>query len=143
MKGRQSKTLTFTQEDTAIGQASSHHGDQMKALGIGPEVIKRRMEGKWIERRSKPREEARTWWDEGKEEEKETEATREEEGVMGEEEKGGEGGGLPAFDVKSLRQKHSRAECCSTCAEDPRCQRQPGDGNDEGSEIKTCTEKTK
>lgn len=56
---RQSKTLTFTQEDTAIGQASSHHGDQMEALGIGPEVLKNRMEGKWIERRSNPREEGK------------------------------------------------------------------------------------
>lgn len=60
---------------------------------------------------------------------------------MGEKDKGGEGGGLPAFDVKSLRQKHSRAECCSTCAENPRCQRQPGD--DDGREIKTCMEEIK
>lgn len=44
------------------------------------------------------------------------------------------------FDVKSLRQKHSRAECCSTCAGDSRCQRQPGDGDDEGREIKTAVD---
>lgn len=42
------------------------------------------------------------------------------EGVTGDEHMerrwGGEGQGLSMFDVKSLRQKHSRAECCSTCA---------------------------
>lgn len=57
---------------------------------------------------------------------------------------GGEGKhGLSAFDVKSLRQKHSRAECCSTCAGSPRCQRQLGDGEDEGGEMKTGTQEIK
>lgn len=76
---RQSKTLTFTQQDTAIGQASSHHGDQMEALGIGPEVMEKRMEGKWIERRSKSRVEGkrRRGCGEMKEEDKETHAVRE------------------------------------------------------------------
>lgn len=61
---------------------------------------------------------------------------------MGEKGKGGVVGGvgLSAFDVKSLRQKHSRAECCSTCAGNPQCQRQPGDGEDEDGEIKTGME---
>lgn len=45
-------------------------------------------------------------------------------------------GGLSAFDVKSLRQKHSGAECCSTCTRNPWCQRQHGDGEDEGVEGK-------
>lgn len=55
----------------------------------------------------------------------------------------GGGRGLSAFDVKPLRQKHSGAECCSTCAGSPRCQRQPGDGEDEGGEIKTGMEEIK
>lgn len=52
---------------------------------------------------------------------------------MGEEDEGGRGAGgsvLPSFDVKSLRQKHSGAECCSTCAGNPQCHWQPGDGED-------------
>lgn len=44
--------------------------------------------------------------------------------------------GLSAFDVKSLRQKRSGPECCSTCSGNPRWRRQRGDGEDEGVEIK-------
>lgn len=57
--------------------------------------------------------------------------------------KGGSWGrrGLSAFDVKSLRQKRSRAECCSTCCGNRRWQRQRGDGEDEGGEIKRGGEK--
>lgn len=90
------------------------------------------------------------WWGnwQGKKEE-EKEAVRkqgEEGGEMGERNKGKEvmwKQGLSAFDVKSLRQKHSRAECCSTCAGSPRCQRQLGDGEDEGGEMKTGTQEIK
>ena len=46
---RQSKTLTFTRQDTAIGRPFSHHGDRAEALGKGPEVMKKRVEGKWRE----------------------------------------------------------------------------------------------
>lgn len=53
------------------------------------------------------------------------------------------GGCLSAFDVKSLRQKHSGDECCFTCARNPQCQWQPGDGEDEGEEIKTGMEEIK
>lgn len=53
------------------------------------------------------------------------------------------GGGLSAFDVKSLRQKHSGAECCSTCTGNPRCQRQHGDGEDEGEKKKNRREGAK
>lgn len=44
---RHRKTLTFTRQDTAIGRPCSHHGDQVEAQGKGPEVIKKRAEGKW------------------------------------------------------------------------------------------------
>ena len=44
--------------------------------------------------------------------------------------------GLSTFDGKSLRREHSGAECCTTCAGNPQCQRQHGDGEDEGREIK-------
>lgn len=50
---RQRKTLTFTRQDTAIGRPFSRHGDQVEALGKGHEVMKKRVEGKWRERRSK------------------------------------------------------------------------------------------
>lgn len=56
---------------------------------------------------------------------------------------GGGGGYLSAFDVKSLRQKHSGAECCSTCTGSTQHQRQHGDGEDEGREIKTSVEEIK
>lgn len=45
--------------------------------------------------------------------------------------------GLSAFDVKSLRQKRSGAECCSTCSGNSQWRRQHGDGEDEGAEIKS------
>lgn len=64
----------------------------------------------------------------------------EEDGRKGQERKVGRGS-LSAFDVKSLRQKHSGAECCSTCAGNPQCQLQLGD--DEGREIKRSTEQIK
>lgn len=48
-----------------------------------------------------------------------------------------------SFDVKSLRQEHSRAECLSTCAESPQRQRQPGDGEDEGGVMETGMEEIK
>lgn len=75
---------------------------------------------------------------EEKEEEKEAVRKQGEEGGDGRKGQGRDmrGGGLSAFDVKSLRQKHSGAECCSTCAGNPQCQRQLGDGEDEGGEIK-------
>lgn len=78
--------------------------------------------------------------EEEKEEEREAVRNKERRRVTGEKDKGGRwggGGGLSAFDFKSLRQRHSGAECCSTCAGNPRCQRQPRDGEDEGGEIKT------
>lgn len=59
--------------------------------------------------------------------------------VTGLGDKGGSWGGrrgLSAFDVKSLRQKRSGPECCSTCSGNPRWRRQRGDGEDEGVEIK-------
>lgn len=34
------KTLTLSQQDSASGQPFSHHGDQMGALGKGPEVVR-------------------------------------------------------------------------------------------------------
>lgn len=34
------KTLTFTQQDDAFEQPFSRHGDQMGALGKGPEVVR-------------------------------------------------------------------------------------------------------
>lgn len=64
---RQRKTLTFTQQDAAIGQPFCHHGDQSEALGKGPEVMRKRAEGKRREGRSEARggggggEEVR-WW---------------------------------------------------------------------------------
>lgn len=34
------KTLTLTQQDAAFEQPFSHHGDQMRAQGTGPEVVR-------------------------------------------------------------------------------------------------------
>lgn len=76
-----------------------------------------------------------------KEEEKEAMRRQHIEGGVG-----GWGGGmgyLSAFDVKSLRQKHSGAECCPTCTGSTQHQRQHGDGEDEGREIKTSVEEIK
>lgn len=147
---RQRKTLTFTQQDAAIGQPFCHHGDQLEALGKGPEVMRKRAEGKRRERGgARQGEEGRGGGalvgqlagggGRGKGSSEETRGGGRVDG--GEEQgEGGEGKqGLSAFDVKSLRQKHSRAECCSTCAGSPQCQRQLGDGEDEGGEMKTGT----
>lgn len=145
---RQRKTLTFTRQDAAIGRPFGHHGDQVEALGKGPEVMKKRVEGKRRERRSKARGGGKDvvvgqWAGEegrGKGSSEETRGGRGEGWRERGTREGGEGKrGLSTFDVKSLRQKHSRAECCSTCAGNPQCQRQHGDGEDEGGETKTGT----
>lgn len=92
---RQRKTLTFTRQDTAIGRPCSHHGDQVEALGNGPEVVKKRVEGKMEREEEKAREEGKMrWWgDEQEEKEEEKEAVGKQGGgtrVMGEKDKAGE-----------------------------------------------------
>ena len=126
---RQSKTLTFTRQDTAIGRPFSHHGDRAEALGKGPEVMKKRVEGKW--REEEQGEGGGKEEQEEKEEEKEAARKGDGRGGRGREgSRGGGGGVLSSSDVKSLRQKRSGAECCSTCAGNPQCHWQPGDGED-------------
>lgn len=80
---RHRKTLTFTRQDATTGRPFSHHGDQVEALGKGPEVTKKRRER---------RERGGGW---AKEAEKEAMRKRGEEGgvVMEERDKGGRWGG--------------------------------------------------
>lgn len=144
-KGRENFNLHTTR--CTIGQPFSHHGDQVETLGKGLEGMKKR-----VERKCREQEHSKTMRQKvvlrgagekgrGKGGSEETRGGGE--GVTGDEHMerrwGGEGQGLSMFDVKSLRQKHSRAECCSTCAGNPQCKRQHGDGEDEGGEVKTGT----
>lgn len=74
--------------------------------------MKKRVEGKW---REEEQGEGRGKEDQ-EEKEEEKEAARKGDGRGGRGREGNGGGVLSSFDVKSLRQKHSGAECCSTCA---------------------------
>ena len=81
-----------------------------------------RVEGKWREEEEEEeqgeggggKESERMWWGAGGEGRGKGSSEETRGGGGGREGRGGEGrGGLSAFDVKPLRQKHSGAECCS------------------------------
>lgn len=160
IKGNE-QTLTFTweeEEEAAIGRPFCHHGDQVGTLGKDPEVIKmgrwsgRREGGSNREGRSKAGKEEvetntreRKWKRKWCVERSDRKKKKEKGGRRSSGTREAVGGrrGLSAFDVKSLRQKRSGAECCSTCSGNRRWQRQHGDGEDEGGGIKRRGRKKK
>lgn len=117
-----------------IGQHCYHHGDGVAALGKRPWGCKEQSGGVSGDSggTGEGREEAKGAVQGGREGSDEETTQR-----------GGGMGYLSAFDVKSLRQKHSGAECCPTCTGSTQHQRQHGDGEDEGREIKTSVEEIK